>query len=136
MTGEKVIRKRRLSVNDNTKPPKRLHVEGPPVHSRSFLVETILDWKVNNKIKKVRARLLLDSGCTGPILAQSFIKRNDITVEIKRKRLHVVAANGIEVKGGTHNTKSLGVWIGKHVSEMKFESTGRREEGPFGLVGY
>ena len=99
-------------------------------------METVLEWKVNNKIKKVRARLLLDSGCTGPILAQSFIKRNDIPVEIKKKRLHVVAANGIEVEGGTHNTKSLGVWMGKHVSEMKFESMGIREEGPFGLVGY
>ena len=96
--GEKVIRKRRLSVNDNTRPPKRRCVEGPPVHSRLFPVETILEWKVNNKIKKVRARLLLDSGCTGPILAQSFIKRNDIPVEVKKKRLHVVAANGIEVE--------------------------------------
>ena len=113
VTGEKVIRKRRLSVDDNTRPPKRLCVEGPPVHSRSFLVETILEWKVNNKIKKVKARLLLDSGCTGPILAQSFIKRNDIPVEVKKKRLHVVAANGIEVEEGMHNTKSLGVWMGK-----------------------
>ena len=85
VTGEKVIRKRRLSVDDNTRPPKRLCVEGPPVHSRSFLVETVLEWKVNNKIKKVKARLLLDSGCTEPILAQSFIKRNDIPVEVKKK---------------------------------------------------
>ena len=92
-------------------------------------METILEWKVNNTIKKVRARLLLDSGCTGPILAQSFIKRNDIPVEVKKKRLHVVAANGIEVEGGTHNTKSLGVWMGKHLSKMKFESMGIREEG-------
>ena len=104
---------------------------------RSFLVETVLEWKVNNKIKKVRASLLLDSSCTGPILAQSFIKRNDIPVEIKKKRLHVVAANGIEVEGGTHNATSLGVWMGrKHVSKMKFESMGIREEGSFGLVGY
>ena len=99
-------------------------------------METVLEWKVNNKIKKVRVRLLLDSGCTGPILAQSFIKRNDIPVEIKKKKLHIVAANGIEVEGGTHNTKSLGVGMGKHVSEMKSESMGIREEGPFGLVGY
>ena len=136
VTGEKVICKRWLSVDDNTRPHKRLCVEGPPVHSRSFLVETTLEWKVNNKINKVTAHLLLDSGCTGPVLAQSFIKRNDIPVEIEKKRLHIVAANGIEVEGGTHNTKSLGVWMGKHVSEMKFESMGIREEGPFGLVGY
>ena len=135
VTGEKVIRKQRLSVHGNTGSPKWLCVEGPPVHSRSFLVETLLEWKVNNKIKEVRARLLLDSGCTGPILAQSFIKRNDIPVEIKKKRVHIVAANGIEVEGGTHNTKSLWVWMGKQVSEMKFESMGIREEGPFGLVG-
>ena len=77
VTGEKFIRKRRLSVDDNTRPPKRLCVEGPPVHARSFLVETILEWKVDKKIKKIKARLLLDSGCTGPILAQSFIKRNE-----------------------------------------------------------
>ena len=108
VTGEKVIRKRWLSVDDNTQPPKRLYVEGPPVHSRSFLVKTVLEWKVNDKIKKVKAHLLLDSGCTGPILAQSFIKRNDIPVEAKKKRLHVVAANGLEVEGCTYNTKSLG----------------------------
>ena len=89
-------------------------------------METILEWKLNNKTKKIRARLLLDSGCTRPILAKSFIERNGIPVEIKKKRLHVVAANGIEVEGGTHNTKSLGVWMGKHVSKMKFESRGIR----------
>ena len=135
VTGERVIHKRWLSVDDNTRPPKQLCVKGPPVHSRSFLVETILEWKVNNKIKKIRARLLLDSGCTGPILAKSFIERNGIPVEIKKKRRQVVASNGIEVEGGTHNTKSLGVWMGKHVREMKFKSIGIREEA-FGLVGY
>ena len=99
-------------------------------------METILQWKINNKINEVKACLLLDSGSTRPILAPSSIKRNGIPVEVKKKRLHMVATNGQEVEGGTHNTQPLSVWMGKHVSEMKFESMGIREEGPWGLVGY
>ena len=135
LLGEKVIRKRKATTDDD-RALKRLCVEGPPVHKRSFLVQTTLEWKLNGKTKKVPARLLLDSGCTGLVMSQSFIKKHGISLEAKRQRLNKVAANGQQIKGGTHNTKSIGVWIGKHVSDMKFESMGITDEGPWGLVGY
>ena len=135
LLGEKVIRKRKATTNDD-RAPKRLCVERPPVHKRSFLVQTTLEWKINGKTKKVPARLLLDSGCTGPVMSQSFIKKHSIPVEAKGQRLHIVTANGQQIEGGTHNTKSIGLWIGKHVSDMKFESMGIRDEGPWGLAGY
>ena len=68
LLGEKVIWKRKATSGDD-RAPKRLCVEGPPVHKRSFLVQTTLEWKVNGKTKKVPARLLLDSGCTGPVMS-------------------------------------------------------------------
>ena len=46
LLGEKVIRKRKATTN-NDRAPKRLCVEGPPVHKRSFLVQTTLEWKIN-----------------------------------------------------------------------------------------
>ena len=107
LIGEKVIRKRKATADDD-RAPKRLCVEGPPVHKRSFLVQTTLEWKLNGKTKKVPAWLLLDSGCTGPLMSQSFIKKHGIPLEAKRQRLNIVAANGQEIEGGTHNTKSIG----------------------------
>ena len=135
LKGRKVIRKHKAATDDD-RAPKQLCVEGPPVHKRSFLVQTTLEWKLNGKTKKVPAWLLLDSGCTGLVMSQSFIKKHGIPLEAKRQKLNIVAANGQQIKGGTHNTKSIGVWIGKHVSDMKFESMGIRDEGPWGLAGY
>ena len=126
LLGEKVIWKCKASSNDD-RAPKRLFVEGPTVYKRSFPVQTTLEWKINGKTKRVPARLLLDSGCTRPVMSQSFIKKHGIPVEAKRQRLNIVAANGQQIEGGTHNTKSIGVWIGKHVSDMKFESMGIRD---------
>ena len=123
LLGKKVIRKRKATTNDN-RAPKQLCVEGPPVHKRSFLVQTTLEWKIYGKTKKVPARLLLNRGCTAPVMSHSFIKIHSIPVEAKRQRLNIVAANGQQIEGGTQNTKSIGVWIGKHVSDMKFESMG------------
>ena len=57
-------------------------------------------------------------------MSQSFIKKHGILVEAKRQRLNIVAMNSQQIEGGTHNTKSIGVWIGKHVSDMKFETMG------------
>ena len=69
LLGEKVIRKRKATTNDD-RAPKRLCVEGPPVHERSFLVQTTLEWKINRKTKKVPARLLLDSGVTTIVVTE------------------------------------------------------------------
>ena len=135
LRGEKVIRKRKATTDDD-RAPKRLCVEGPPIHKRLFLVQTTLEWKLNSKTKKVPARLLLDSGCTGLEMSKSFIKRHGMPLEAKRQKLNLVAANGQQIEGGTHNTKSIGVWIEKHVSDIKFESIGIRDEGPWGLAGY
>ena len=104
LLGEKVIRKGKAPTSDD-RAPKRLCVEGPPVHKRSFLVQTTLEWKLNGKTKRFPARLLLDSGCTGPVMSQSFIKKHGIPLEAKRKKLNIVAANGQQIEGGTHNTK-------------------------------
>ena len=105
LLGEKVIRKRKATTNDD-RAPKRLCVEGPPVHKRSFLVQTTLEWKINGKTKKVPARLLLDSGCTGPVMSQSFIKKHSIPVEAKRQRLHQQEMN--PVTGATGAPETLG----------------------------
>ena len=123
---EKVIRKRKATFGGD-QAPKRPCVKGPPVHERSFLVRTTLEWKVNERAKKVPARLLLDSGCTGPVMSQNFIKKHGIPGEAKRQKMNMVTANGQQIEGGTHNTKSIGVWIRKHVSDMKFESLGIRD---------
>ena len=97
LLGEKVIRKRKATSGDD-RAPKRLCAEGPPVYKRSFLVQTTLEWKVNGKTKKVPARILLDSGCTGPVMSQNFIKKHGILVEAKRQKMNIVTANGQQIE--------------------------------------
>ena len=82
------------------------------------------------------ALLLLDSGATGPVLAEHFVRRNGIPLELKPQQMRIFAANGERIKDGTHHTGMLGMWIGKHVSNMKFESLGIPDEGPNHMVGY
>jgi hypothetical protein len=118
------------------RPQKRQRVRGPPVHTQSFLVQVLLEWKVGEDTKMVRALLLLDSGATGPVLAQHFIDKHGIVLESKKQGTHIFAANGKKIDGGTHHTKPLSVWIGKHVSDMKFEALGLPDEGPRHHVGY
>ena len=121
---------------DGGRSPKRQKLYGPPVHTQSFLVQTKLDWKMGNKMKSVTALLLLDSGATGPVLASHFIKKHGIPLEEKRQRMQMIAANGEQIDGGTHHTKTVGMWIGKHVSNMKFEALGIPDEGSRMHVGY
>jgi len=118
------------------RPRKRRRLVGPPIHMPSFLVETVLEWKVEGEIKTATALLLLDSGATGPVLASHFIKKHKIPLERKLHKVQMLAANGGQIEGGTHHTTSLGVWIGNHVSDMKFEALGIPDEGSRNLVGY
>src|SRR5437588_4418134 len=121
---------------DGGRSPKRQKLYGPPVHTQSFLVQTKLDWKIGNKMKSDTALLLLDSGMTSPVLASYFIKKHSIPLEEKRERMQMIAANGEQIDGGTHHTKTVGVWIGKYVSNMKLEALGIPDEGSRMHVGY
>ena len=121
---------------EDVRPPKRQRVEGPPVHTQSLLVQTLLEWKVGNVTKTAKALLLLDSGATGPVLAKHFINKHKIVLKPKKQATHIIAANGKIIDGGTHHTKTLSVWMGKHVSDMKFEALGIPNEGPNCHVGY
>ena len=117
-------------------PRKRGRLVGPPIHMPSFLVETVLEWKVEGEINTATALLLLDSGATGPVLASHFITKHKIPLEWKLHKVQMLAANGGQIEEGTHHTTSLGVWIGNHVSDMKFEVLGIPDEGSRSLVGY
>jgi len=121
---------------DGERPRKRLRVKGPPVHSRSLLVRAELEWRDKGKLRSAQALLLLDSGATGPVLAQHFIKTHDIPLRQKAHQVRILAANGEPIKGGTHHTVPLSAWMGKHVSEMSFEAMALPNEGPRHHVGY
>ena len=117
-------------------PQKKRRLNEPPVHTESFLVLTKLEWKDGNETRSAKALLLLDSGATGPVLAQSFIDKHKNPLERKAHRTHMIAANGACIKGGTHHTGMLSVWIGKHASDMKFEALGIPSDDPNRHVGY
>src|SRR5437588_10379883 len=63
---------KRKGTPDGGRSPKRQKLYGPPVHTRSFLVQTKLAWKLGNKRKSVTALLAFDRGATGPVLASPF----------------------------------------------------------------
>ena len=118
------------------RPTKKQRIDGPPIHRQSFLVKTTLEWKEGTKAKSAEVLLMLDSGATGPVLAQHFIEKHGIPLERKQQRMRMLAANGEHIKGGTHHTGLLSVWMGDHVSGMKFEALEIKDEGPGRLVGY
>jgi len=116
--------------------PKRQRLEGPPVHTRSFLVQTTLEWKEGNETRKVNALLMLDSGASGAVLAQHFIDKHKIPLVKRVQPTQIYAANGKKIAGGTHYTTPVDMWIGKHVNKMNFDVLGLPDEGLRKHVGY
>ena len=86
-----------------------------PEHSERFIIQATLELLD----KEVLIHLLVDSGTSGPILHEDFVRKNGLLVN-KRKLLKQVKNANKELipNAGTHYTQQTVLVIGQHVGDM------------------
>ncbi len=63
-------------------PTKKLHEEIPsePVHGQRPVLKAELNWRIRNHTDRCHGTFMLDTGCTGPILSEEFVRKEKIPV--------------------------------------------------------
>src|SRR6266566_5073819 len=63
-------------------PTKKLHEEIPsePVHQQRTVLKAELNWRICNHADRCYGTCMLDTGCTGPILSEEFVREEKIPV--------------------------------------------------------
>ena len=115
--------KRQRSGSPSEAPPtKKHHEETPaePVHGQRPLLKAELNWRVSNHTERCHGTFLLDTGCTGPILSEEFVKKEKIPVERRASPLQMLDAQGDLMMGaGEYFTAPLEMVMGKHEEKIR-----------------
>ena len=89
-----------------------------PEHSEQFIIQVIhklLD-------KEVPIHLLLDSGASGPILHEDFIRKNQLLVKKRKIPKQVKNSNEEPIpKAGTHYTQPTVLVIGQYAEDIVWQ---------------
>jgi hypothetical protein len=95
----------------------------PPVHGQRLFFEAKLHW-VNQYGRKrsEQVKLLLDSGCTGPLLSRNFVWMNKLPKVARARPIVVNTAEGNPIKdAGKEYTEEVILRIGDHQEELTWE---------------
>ena len=129
--------KRQRSGSPSGAPPtKKVHDEPPaePVHGQRPLLKAKLNWRTRNHITRCHGTFLLDTGCTGPILSEDFVKKEKIPVERRSSPIQMLDAQGDLMMGaGEYFTSPLEMVMGKHEENIRWE-VGPLEKGISGYL--
>ena len=72
--------------------------------------------------KEVPTRLLVDSGASGPILHEDFVRKNRLLVKKRKLPKQVMNANEEPIpNAGTHYVQPIVLVIGQHAEDMVWE---------------
>ena len=89
-----------------------------PEYSERFIIQAIL--KLLDK--EVPIHLLVDSGASGPILHEEFVKNNGLLVKKRKMPKQVKNANEEPIpNGGTHYPQPTVLVIRQHAEDMVWE---------------
>ena len=89
-----------------------------PKHSERFIIQAILELLD----KEVPIRLLVDSGASGPILYEDFVRKNGLPVKKRKLPKQVKNANEEPIPNtGTHYTQLTVLVIRQHAKDMVWE---------------
>ena len=101
-------------------PPKRAKLSEPPKHGQRLFFSAMLYWfdsqnqRVGNEVM-----LLLDSGCSGPILNQNFVQDHAVPWIRRGSPIAVNAADGRPMEdAGVRYTEDIVLRIGTHQEEF------------------
>ena len=89
-----------------------------PEYSKRFIIQATLEILD----KEVPIRLLVDSGASGPILHEDFVRKNRLLVKKRKLPKQVKNANEEPIpNAGTHYTEPTVLVIGQHAEDMVWE---------------
>ena len=106
-----------------------------PIHSRRLIVQATLAWlSSKGEARSTEAKLLVDSGATGPIMSKQFVAENRLPKSERKTPIRITNANGDEIPGaGRYIVPNLGMAIQEHQEEMAWE-VGTIEQGVDGYL--
>jgi RNase H-like domain found in reverse transcriptase/Reverse transcriptase (RNA-dependent DNA polymerase)/Integrase zinc binding domain/Chromo (CHRromatin Organisation MOdifier) domain/Integrase core domain len=131
-----MAKRQRSSSPDGAPQTKKRYEEPPaePVHGQRPMLKAELNWKTRNHITRCHGTFLLDTGCTGPILNQEFVKKEKIPIERRNSPIQMLDAQGDLMMGaGEFFTAPLEMVMGKHEESLRWE-VGPLEEGISGYL--
>ena len=89
-----------------------------PEYSERFIIQATLELLD----KEVPIRLLVDSGASGPILHEDFIRKNGFLVKKRKLAKQIKNTNKEPIpNAGTHYTQPTVLVIGQHAKDMVWE---------------
>ena len=121
-----------FSPNDGSVIAKRQKL---PIHGRRFIMEVSLTWiSGKGEIRSLQAKMLVDSGATGPLMSKSFITRHQLPRVQRENPIIITNASGQVIQGaGRYVVPNLGMSIGQHQEELAWE-VGDIEQGVDGYL--
>ena len=129
--------KRQRSSSPDGAPLTKKRLEEPPaepVHGQRPMLKAELNWRLKNHIQRCHGTFMLDTGCTGPILSEEFVKKEKIPVEKRNSPIQMLDAQGDLMMGaGEYFTAPLEMVMGKHEESIRWE-VGPLEKGISGYL--
>ncbi|KAH0603433.1 uncharacterized protein H6S33_007755 [Morchella sextelata] len=104
-----------------------------PVHGKRPILKAGLSWTVKGKDEGAQGSFLFDTGCTGAILNQSFVKKHGIPLVRRDQPLTMFDAQGdVMMGGGEYYTHPVRMTMGDHKETLRWEVATLEE----GMTGY
>jgi hypothetical protein len=105
-----------------------------PVHGQRPVLKAELNWRSSNHTDRCHGTFILDTGFTGPILSEDFVKKQKISVERRNSPIQMIDAQGDLMMGaGEYFTGPLEMVMGKHEQSLRWE-VGPLEKGISGYL--
>ena len=122
-------------ADDGAQPSAKKAKPSPPTHGQRLFFEAMLHWHDQYGRKRGdKVRLLLDCGCTGPILNRDFVARHHMPWVQRDRPIMVQTADGKPMEGaGDRYTEDAILRIGTHQEELTWEIS-RLEDGIDGYL--
>ncbi|KAH8144330.1 uncharacterized protein LAJ45_11692 [Morchella importuna] len=104
-----------------------------PVNGKRPILKAELLWTVKNQAEDVQGTFLLDTGCTGAIFNQSFVRKYRVPLVRRDQPLTIYDAQGdVMMAGGKYYTHPVYMNMGAHRETLRWEEATLEE----GISGY
>ncbi|KAH8145235.1 uncharacterized protein LAJ45_10796 [Morchella importuna] len=128
-------KRQRESSSEPTQKRRRLEEKLPslPVHDKRPILKAGLSWTVKNKVEDAQGTFLFDTGCTGAILNQSFVRKYGVLLVRRDQPLTIYyAQEDVMMGGGEYYTHPVHMSMGDHRETLRWEVATLEE----GISGY
>jgi hypothetical protein len=86
------------------------------------MLKAELNWRTKNQTQHCHVTFMLDTGCTGPLLSEEFVKKKKIPVEQRSSPIQMLDAQGDLMMGaGEYFTTLLEMVMDKHEESIRCE---------------